>query len=137
MNPSQLTVGQIGLGGYGGHRRDLMRQTGLVRLAAAYDTNPATLEAAVQEEGCRAITSYEELLDVEGMQGVAISTGAKFHTEQIIEALERGLPVFLEKPVCCNEDEAIALVEAKKRHNVGGDRRGSRPPRFSCSKPHR
>jgi myo-inositol 2-dehydrogenase/D-chiro-inositol 1-dehydrogenase len=117
MEKLKLDVGQVGVGGFGAHRRKLLRDTGLFRLAAAYDINPDALDQAVKEDGALATNSFEELLSVPGLQGIIISTGAKFHAEQVVAALERGLPVFVEKPLCCSEEEVARIVEASRRNH--------------------
>jgi myo-inositol 2-dehydrogenase / D-chiro-inositol 1-dehydrogenase len=115
MEQRMLSVGHIGVGGYGEHRRMLMRKTGLFRIVAAYDISQEALKRAVQQEGCVAATSYEAMLDAPGLEGVFISTGAKFHASQVLAALERGLPVFVEKPLCCTEEETFELHAAVAR----------------------
>jgi UDP-N-acetyl-2-amino-2-deoxyglucuronate dehydrogenase len=111
----KLKVGQIGVGNYGAHRRFLMRQTGLFDLAAAYDLNPKAMAAAGAEDGAQPTSSYEELLDFPGLEAVVISTGAMFHAEQMVAALNRGLHVFVEKPLCATPVDITRLFEARDR----------------------
>ena len=100
-----LKIGQIGVGNFGAARREWMRQTGLFDLVCAYDHNPAFLRDAVERDGATPVGSYPELLDFPGLQGVVICTGAKFHADQLIAALKRRLPVYVEKPLCCDPAE--------------------------------
>jgi predicted dehydrogenase len=95
-----------------------MRETGLFRLVAAYDINPEALKACEQEDGAKPMPSYEALLDVPGIDAVVISTGAKFHAEQTLAAMERGLHVFVEKPLCATAAEIDALLKMQKRKKV-------------------
>lgn len=110
-----LRVAHVGVGGFGKYRRERMRETGLFRIVAMYDINPVVLEQAAREENALAARSLEEMLDQPGLEAVIISTGAKFHAEQALAALERGLHVFVEKPVCATPQEAEALLAAQKR----------------------
>jgi len=49
---------------------------------------------------------------------VVISTGAKFHAEQALAAMQRGLHVFIEKPLCSTPQEMHALVQAQQQYSV-------------------
>jgi predicted dehydrogenase len=108
----------VGVGGFGGHRRMLMRQTGLFRIVAAWDHSPEALAKACAEENARPARSYEDLLDEPGLEAIIISTGASAHADQAVAAAERGLHVFVEKPVCCNAGEAARLREVQRRTKV-------------------
>ena len=110
-----MRVVQVGVGGFGKYRRDRMRETGLFELVAAYALNPAALAAAQQEDGAKPVGSFAELLDQPGIEALIISTGAKFHAEQALAALERGLHVFVEKPLCATPAEVQALLAAQKK----------------------
>lgn len=126
-----MNVAMVGVGGFGGARRDLMRKTGLFRIVRAYDLNPDALAAARQQDGAEPAVSYEDLLATPGIEAVVISTGAKFHAEQMLAAMARGLPVFVEKPLCATSAEVEALLAAQKRSGVvvgvGHSYNGSNP----------
>jgi predicted dehydrogenase len=113
-----LKVGQIGVGGFGAARRSLMRQTGLFDLVAAYDLNPQALAQCEKEDGAKPARNYGELLETPGIEAVIVSTGAKFHAEQVIQAAERGLHVFVEKPLCSTPEELQALLDVRRRTGV-------------------
>jgi len=108
----------IGVGGFGGTRRREMRQTGLFRIAACYDHNPENAQLCRKEDGAEIVDSYERLLDTPGIEAVVISTGAKFHAEQVIAAARRGLHVFVEKPLCSTPREVTDLMRVWKETGV-------------------
>lgn len=108
----------VGAGGYGTVRRAIMRATGQFDLVAAFDVNPDALRDAQREDGARPAGSYAELLDVDGLQAVVISTGARSHAEYMLPAMERGLSVFVEKPLCATPDELAALIETQRTRGV-------------------
>ena len=115
MADKKLRVGMVGVWGFGGARRGLMRKTGLFEIAACYDINPTALEKACAEEGAAAVGSYDELLKVPRLEGMVISTGADTHADFSIRAMEAGLHVFVEKPLCCSVEEVRRLLEAQRR----------------------
>ncbi len=113
-----MNVAMVGVGNFGAARRDLMRKTGLFRIVRAYDLNPDALAAAREQDGAEAAASYEDLLATPGIEAVFISTGAKFHAEQTIAAAEKGLHVFVEKPLCSTPAEVTELVAVQKKTGV-------------------
>ncbi len=114
----KLRVAQVGVGHFGGFRRNTLRQAGCFDLVAAYDIDPKALAQAEKQDGARPVDSYEDLLNVEGIEAMVISTGAKFHAEQAIAAMEKGLHVFVEKPLCSTPAEIDALLAAQKKSGV-------------------
>lgn len=58
----------------------------------------------------------EKLLSLPSLDGVDICTPTGFHKELICSALEKGLNVYTEKPMCCNLKEADEIVELNKIH---------------------
>jgi len=114
----KMRVVQVGVGHFGAYRRDRMRETGLFELAAAHDWDPEALKQCEAQDGARPVSSYEELLDVPGVEAVIISTGGKYHAEQTIKAAERGLNVFVEKPLCSTREELQALLDVQRRTGV-------------------
>ena len=60
----------------------------------------------------RYYASADELLSKETPDGVLIGTRCSLHTPLACRVLERGLPLFLEKPVCISEAQHAALKRA-------------------------
>lgn len=114
----KMKVAQIGVANFGAARRHLMRQTGLFDLVVAYDLNQQALVQCEKEDGAKPVASYEELLKAPGIEAVIISTGAKFHAEQVIQAAERGLHVFVEKPLCSTPGEIEKLLAVRRKTGV-------------------
>jgi predicted dehydrogenase len=57
------------------------------------------------------VTTAEELLDLDGLQAVVISSVPKLHIAQATAALERGLHVLVEKPLCPHGADGYRLAE--------------------------
>jgi len=111
----RVRVALVGTANFGAYRRKRMRESGLFDLVAAYDWNPGALAACQREEGALSVGSYRELLEVPGIEAVVISTGARYHAEQAVQAMERGLHVFVEKPLCTSYEEVRLLLETERR----------------------
>jgi predicted dehydrogenase len=99
-------LGFLGVGWIGRSRLDAIERAEAGIVAAVAD--PAV-------DG--ALASYEDLL-AEELDAVVIATPSALHAEQAIAALERGLPVFVQKPVGRTADEVRAVVEAAARADV-------------------
>jgi predicted dehydrogenase len=115
MSERKLKVGMVGVGGFGAHRRLRMRDTGLFVLAAAYDRNAEAMEAAAREDGAAVTGSFGEMLATPGIEAMIVSSGAAFHAEHAIAAMERGLHVFVEKPLASTMEEVRAILAAQKK----------------------
>jgi predicted dehydrogenase len=99
-------LGFLGLGWIGRSRLEALERSGAAVAAAVAD--PAV-------DG--ALSSYDELL-AEPLDGVVIATPSALHAEQAIAALERDLPVFVQKPVGRTAEEVRAVVAAARRADV-------------------
>ena len=56
-----------------------------------------------------------ELLEKEDLDMVDICLPTYLHTAHAVAAMEKGLHVFMEKPVCLNMTEAKLLLETQKK----------------------
>src|SRR4051794_26910615 len=110
-------VGFLGLGWIGRNRMEAIAQSGLVQVAALSDIAlHAARSAAEPFPDTEVVASFEELLDV-GLDGVVIATPSALHAAQAERALERGIPVFCQKPLGRNETETARVIEAARRNN--------------------
>ncbi len=60
-------------------------------------------------------SDYREMYNMRELQAVVISTPTHWHPLQFIDACNKGLHVFLEKPICYDIREGQAMLEAQKR----------------------
>jgi len=95
-------LGFLGLGWIGRSRLDAIATAGVAEVAAVAD--PALAGS---------IDTLDELL-AEELDGVVIATPSAQHAEQAVAALERGLPVFCQKPLGRTAAEAQRVVEAAR-----------------------
>jgi predicted dehydrogenase len=81
------------------------------RVAAVCDLDRARAEQAAPD-GAAVYEDWHELLDRETLDALWVATPPLHHRDPAIAAMERGLPVFLEKPVARTLEDAAAIVEA-------------------------
>src|SRR5262252_2191048 len=60
-------------------------------------------------------TDYRALLDAGGLDAVLIASPAGTHADVVLAALDAGLHVFVEKPMCITLADADAIVAARDR----------------------
>jgi predicted dehydrogenase len=102
-----VRVGFIGVGGVAQvHLRALEAIDG-ARIVAVSDASAEAAQATARRyEGCRAFDDHRTMLDEGELEAVYVCLPPGAHTGQEIDVAERGLPLFVEKPV--GLDQALA-----------------------------
>jgi myo-inositol 2-dehydrogenase/D-chiro-inositol 1-dehydrogenase len=105
-----VRVGVIGAGWIAEEHVAILRRLDGVELVAVCDVD----EARARELGgdAAAYTDWRELLDGESPDAVFVCTPPMLHREMTVEALGRGIHVYLEKPVARGLEDARAIVVA-------------------------
>lgn len=88
-----------------------------VEIAALCDVKLERAESRCAEFGLNSkiYADYYEMLNAEKLDAVHIATPHYLHAEMAIKALDLGINVFLEKPMCINHEQIKALLDAEKR----------------------
>jgi len=109
---------RLGVIGYGARIRGMLQTIDKfgtdATVVAAIDPAESTLRVRFPER-LEAVTFYDDvdaMLDQAGLDGVLIGTNCLYHTPYAIKVLERGLPLFLEKPVAIDEAQLEQLHAA-------------------------
>ena len=76
--------------------------------------NPETRERIVQERGCKAFSSFDEVLADDAVDLVVLATPNQQHAPFAIAALRAGKHVVTDKPMCIDSVECAAVHEAAK-----------------------
>jgi predicted dehydrogenase len=111
----KMRFGFVGVGWIGRNRLQAVANSGLVEVSAIVDPDPASVEACEKiAPEAHVFDSLGELL-AQDLDAVVIATPSALHVEQSIEALNRGLAVFCQKPLGRNALEVKRVVEAARR----------------------
>ena len=81
-------------------------------LAAVSDLDAARAGEVAAESGARAYGDWGEMLDAEALDAVVVCTPPMAHRDPCLAAVERGLAVYLEKPVARTREDARAIAAA-------------------------
>src|SRR5690348_10055013 len=93
-------VGLIGSGGRGRLLAGEFKEIG-ANVAAVCDVYDPNLNAGLQaaSEGATPYTDYRRLLDDKSLEAVVIATPDHWHARMVIDAVEAGKDVYVEKPL--------------------------------------
>ncbi|MBE6639846.1 MAG: Gfo/Idh/MocA family oxidoreductase [Ruminococcaceae bacterium] len=114
----KLKIGIIGTGWIAESHVECYKQMKDVEIVAGADLIPGKAErffARYGVEGVRCYPSHKEMLDNEELDAVSICTYNRQHAIPTIYALEKGVNVLLEKPMCVTTEEAVEIMRAEKR----------------------
>ncbi len=113
----KVKIGIIGTGWIAESHIDVLLQMPDVEIVAGADLVPGKADkffANYGVEGVKTYPSHKELIDAGECDAVCICTYNATHAECAIYALEHGVHVLLEKPMCVTLEEAVAIRKAEK-----------------------
>ena len=111
-----MRVGVIGAGWIATEHVAILGRLDGAEVVAVCDLDEA--RARELAGGGAAYTDWHELLERESPDAVFVCTPPLAHGEATVEALERGIHVYLEKPIARGLDDARAIVEAAARSDA-------------------
>src|SRR5688572_5161092 len=128
MQRKELGIAVIGSGRIGMLRATMAAAHPAVRFIAVSDRDPQRAKALADKVGAQYHTgSNLEAMSRPEVNAVIVSTLEIEHTEPVLQALELGKPVLVEKPIAIDLAEAERLIAAAARSSgslhVGYSRR--------------
>jgi predicted dehydrogenase len=107
-----MRVGMVGAGYIAGrHAENLARLPG-VELVAVADPQADRAEALAARSGARAYAAPERLLEVPGLDALYVCVPPAAHGDLELAALDRGLPLLVEKPLAADLATAERVAAA-------------------------
>lgn len=121
-----LRIGCIGAGGRGRISKSAHNPKEGVQIVAACDQHEKVLEEYKNEytkdmpEGEEFLVTkdYRELLEKGKLDGVFVTTPDYLHEEHAVAALERGIGVYVEKPIAITIEGCDRILRTAKKHNA-------------------
>jgi predicted dehydrogenase len=110
---ARLPVGVIGVGALGRHHARHLAGLDEARLVGVFDTDQERAREIAAELAIPAFTDIDGLLDE--VEAVTVAVPTPVHVAVGLHALERGVPVLMEKPLAASVAEADALIAAAHR----------------------
>jgi hypothetical protein len=127
-----LRFGVAGAGSLGFHHARIARDLPGVTLSGFFDAREARSAEVSESLGVRAFSALDALLDE--VDALIVATPTVAHREVAVAALERGIHVFIEKPIAPSLEDADAIGSPRRRISGG---RGAGPDLFGryCQRP--
>ena len=113
----ELGFGIVGLGMGKHHCRSVTEAAG-AKLVAVCDVDEDRLGPVVEQHGCKAYTSYEEMLRDDDVQVVNICVESGKHAALGIQAADAGKHMVVEKPADITPERVDQLIGAVKDAGV-------------------
>ncbi len=117
-----LEVGIIGMGGIGNTHADMYMANDRVELVAVCDLIEERANEAASRLGVKSYHTAPEMLADEDLDMVSVATAGvengSDHFEPTMQALEAGLHVLCEKPLCNEIDKAERMVEKAREKGL-------------------
>ena len=111
-----VAVAIVGAGRMGQLHAANLRAIAGVRIVAVADVQLSAAEALAAADGAGAFADYREMLERAKPDLVYLCTSAFDHAGPMVFAAERGVNIFVEKPLAASIADARAAVEAVERH---------------------
>jgi predicted dehydrogenase len=114
----KLKIGVIGTGHLGKLHVKMFRQIPECEVIGIYDSNSQVVKDVAQEYDVKAFDNLDNLLNSIQAASIAVSTTAHYEVSKI--CLEKGVHIFVEKPITASISEAEELVRlsADKKLNL-------------------
>lgn len=113
----KLKVGIIGTGWIAEYHLLAYKNMPDVEIVAGADLVDGKAEAFFMTHGVEGVKCYDnhvDMLDQEELDAVSVCTYNATHSECTIDALEKGVHVLLEKPMCVTLEEALQIMKAEE-----------------------
>ena len=114
----KLRFGIIGTGWIAEAHVEELKKMPDVEIVAGADLIPGKAERFFKHygvEGVRLYPDHKAMIDNEELDAVCVCTYNATHKECTVYALEHGLHVLLEKPLCVTTEEALEIIDAEKK----------------------
>lgn len=118
-----IKVGLIGVGKMGLSHYAILGAHPDVSVTAICDSATYMTSALKKRMGVETFKDYDKMIDQAGLDAVFVATPTATHYPAATYALERGLHVFVEKPLCLDPGQSRQLADlarSKKRANQVG-----------------
>jgi len=116
--PGRFRIGVVGTGWIGqDHLADLSTRDN-IDVVAVCDVDAAVSQQTAAKYAALPYTDAGDMFASSPLDAVWVCTPPQFHVDPAVEAMRRGIPVYLEKPIARSLDEARQICEIAAQTNV-------------------
>jgi predicted dehydrogenase len=113
-----VRVGFVGAGAIAEHHLGVLLEQPDVTVAAVCDLDERRAGRVAERTGAATFTDWQALLAAEVLDALFVCTPPMHHAAPTVAALERGLPVYVEKPLARSLADGEAIVAAWRQSGV-------------------
>jgi predicted dehydrogenase len=110
----RIRIGLIGAGVMGEIFARIFRELPQAELMAVADIHDGRITQFIKEFEVKGSRNYEEMLEVEAIDAVAISTPEHLHLQPVAAATKKGKHIFLEKPLATTVEDGKQILGLAK-----------------------
>ncbi|MEM0011140.1 MAG: Gfo/Idh/MocA family oxidoreductase, partial [Candidatus Bathyarchaeia archaeon] len=114
----KVKVGFLGCGGIAHAHMERLAKMDDVEMVAFCDVVKERAEGSAQRYGGRAYTDHHSMLENEELQALFVALPPFAHTDGEIIAAEKGIHLFIEKPIALTLEKAKEIDSAIKKNGV-------------------
>jgi predicted dehydrogenase/threonine dehydrogenase-like Zn-dependent dehydrogenase len=117
ISHEKIKVGIIGAGSFiqTNHLANLLKMSNTYELIAIANGTPGGAKAVGEKYKCKYVTTnYQELLNDKDIDAIIIGTRHNLHAQQVIDSLNAGKHVLVEKPLAIRLEEIEKIKEVYK-----------------------
>jgi predicted dehydrogenase len=118
MSEAPLRVAALGMGWWSDVLADAVKRSGRLEIVACFTRAEEKRRAFAAKYGCRAASSYEEILADPSIEAIVNTTPNSAHLETTRAAAEAGKHTFLDKPIANTVADGRAIAEACAKAGV-------------------
>jgi predicted dehydrogenase len=113
-----MNVACLGMGWWSDVLADAMKRSGKLQIVSCFSRSAEKREAFAEKYGCRAASSYQQILEDKTIEAIVNTTPNSVHRETTVAAAKAGKHVFLDKPIANTIADARAITEACRKAKV-------------------
>lgn len=113
--PADVVVGVVGAGWAAREHCESLARLGGTGVAGVYDVDSGAAQRLAADYGGRVVATVEDVLSMPDVNALIVATPSGAHRAAVVPAMERGVAVFVEKPLSRVVSDALAIAEAADR----------------------
>ena len=113
-----ISVGFVGAGGRARAHMKVLGGMDDVKIVAICDVAEETARTVAGELGATSYTDHHAMLDGESLDALYVSVPTFAHTDAEVLAAQKGIHLFLEKPVAPSMEKALEILDSIKKAGV-------------------
>ena len=114
----EVKIGFIGAGAIAGHHANRLSKISGAKIVAAADIDLEKARSFTEKYGGTPYRDWREMLEREELDAVYVCLPPFAHSDEVVVAAEKGMHVFIEKPIALELETALKMQRAVEKAGV-------------------